>query len=287
MRGDQKTAVRPGHIANHQLFMQASNVSLSRGEVMHLLAGTGVFAQCFTSVTKDDGTLAAYAVANLTIDHDGKELLTKLLCDESVPKFSIKGKNENNMKPEHVGRLKDKVHGIHHEVNELDVVKKSDTMVVLTEGENFHENAPYTLLIEKLLHTEGKEVYVLMCKDPPNNNMVSVNFYNSWSDRLKQLDDARVAEDGASVPRYYFGYTKPQSKVAYTYGMSDVIVNLGSSLYEFKPDGNTMTQGYLELNLLREAGEVWKQVGGDQTEEDKEGTYSIFQRIPAHLAPRA
>ncbi len=70
-------------------------------------------------------------------------------------------------------------------------------------------------------------------------------------------------------PHHFFGVT--EGKAAFTYGMADVVVNLGSDLYKFKPDGTTKTQGYLELEDLRASPSQWDVLV-------EENAYTVFER---------
>ena len=258
--------------------MPAPNVSLSRTEVAHLLTDTCIFAQCFKKVTKENGD-DAYTI-NFPTETDDQNTLKRLLNDdEHVTVLTIKGKNEHNMKPDDIPLLTKKVDEVYDAIVQLDAIKKrennkNEAILILTEGENFHEHAPYTHLIAKLLASDKYNVYLLMCKDPPSDGMVSVNFYNSWDTILKPLRQI----DDKSTPLHYFGLTKMQSKSAYTYGMANLVVNLGSSMYQFKPDGVTKTQGYLELEQLRSTPFIWKIVCSDGSGID-EGSYTIFEHV--------
>ena len=255
-----------------------ANVSLTHTEVGHLLTNTCIFGNCFKRVTKENGD-DAYTINFSTEDKDQHTLRRLLNDQEHVTRLTVKGKNEHNMKPEDVQLLTKKVDEVYDAIAQLDVIKKTENnkdeaILILTEGEPFHKDAPYTHLIAKLLAADKYNVYILMCKDPSSDGMVSVNFYNSWDNILKPLRQVDVE----NTPLHYFGVTKTQSKSAYTYGMSDVVVNLGSSMYQFKPDGVTKTQGYLELEQLRSTPFTWKIVGGDGLGID-EGSYTIFERV--------
>lgn len=264
------------------------SISLSRNEVARLLFATGVFAQSFKKVTKDDdpNLVTHYEVDNDVVKgrNESNEEIMELLENEAVPVCSVKGKNENNIRDEDVALFTKEVPEIVENITRLEIFKKSKTIVVITEGENFHEKAPYTLVIKKLLSAANwsdKKVYLLMCKD--ETSKVSVNFYNSWVDRLA----IKAKEAGVGESRFWFGLVKPKpdpdaaekkfaGKATYTYGMSDVVANLGSARYQFKPDGETQTQGYLELDMLRKASDVWSAT------PPEDGTYTIFEKKKGH-----
>ena len=259
------------------------SISLNRDEVAHLLTAVGVFAQSFKKVTKD-GVVIHYEVNNDVVKgrNESNEEIMKLLEDEAVPVCSVKGKNENNIRDEDVAPFTEKVPEMVEKITQLDKFKKSKRILVVTEGENFNDKAPYTLAIEMLLSAAnwaGKKVYLLMCKD--ETLKVSVNFYDSWVDRLA----IKAKEAGVGESRFWFGLVKPKpdpdaaeknfaGKATYTYGMSDVVANLGSEKYQFKPDGETPTQGYLELGMLRNASDVWSAI----PPEAPDGTYTIFEK---------
>lgn len=235
-----------------------STVTTTKGRARLLLSHSSEFSTSFFKTTKANGD-PAYSI--VTEDANNSPTVLRLLNDEGIATITIKGKNENNICPGDVPLLTSKVDEIFTAVTALTSVTTRKSILILTEGENFHPNAPYTLLIRKFLESPDHTVYALMCKDPPSGGLVSVTFHDSWDlNSLRTMDES---------PHHFFGVT--EGKAAFTYGMSDVVVNLGSDLYKFKPDGTTKTQGYLELEALRASSSQWDVL----VEED---AYTVFER---------
>lgn len=250
------------------------NVTMTRDEAFNLLVKTAAFSGAFQEVTKDDGK-TAFKISEGE-GHEFPQLIKRLREDrENVTVITIKGKNEHNLSPEDCETLVSKVDTVYTKLTALDSIKQctrgsNKILVVLTEGENFHEKAPYTHIIKRFIESPEYTVYAMMCKDPPADGMVSANFHASWAKLLEASAEAYTTE---AIPVHHFGLTLPNSKSPFTYGVSDVVVNLGSSMYKFKPDGVTMTQGYTELAQLLKSPSNWKPYASDDTH------FHIFERV--------